>query len=156
MKISKELEGARLNITRTAELFHMNAGHLRRLSRRGVLPAPKRTAVKAMPFYDYELLVQISEVLRTGVGLNAEEISFYRRKEKIPKKRKNKAKGSNHESPDAFVQQIIEGCKELGVGKDKLDVEIVQQIVAAEFNGEQPELKDVIPVVARRLLREDG
>ena len=156
MKISKELEGARLNITRTAELFHMDAGHLRRLSRRGVLPAPKRTAVKAMPFYDFELLTQISEVLRSGVGLNQEEISFYRRKEKTPKKRKNKAKGSNPESAGSFVQQIIEGCKELGVGKDKLDVEIVKQIVAAEFNGEQPELKDVIPVVARRLLRDDG
>ena len=117
---------------------------------------PKRTAVKAMPFYDFELLTQISEVLRTGVGLNAEEISFYRRKEKTPKKRKNRAKGSNHESADSFVQQIIKGCKELGVGKDKLDVEIVKQIVAAEFNGEQPELKDVIPVVARRLLRNDG
>ena len=155
MKISKELEGARLNITRTAELFHMDAGHLRRLSRRGVLPSPKRTA-KGMPYYGYELLVQISEVLRTGVGLNAEEISFYRRKAKTPRKRKNRAKGSNQRSPDAFVQQIIEGCKELGVGKDKLDVETVKQIVSAEFNGAQPELKDVIPVVARRLLRDDG
>jgi len=156
MKISKELKGSRLNVTRTAELFHMDAGHLRRLSRRGVLPAPKRTAVKAMPFYDHDLLVQISEVLRTGVGLNAEEISFYRRREKTPMKCKNRAKGSNQPSPDAFVQQIIEGCKELGVGKDKLDVEIVKQIVVEEFNGEQPELKDVIPVVARRLLRDDG
>ncbi len=155
MKISKELEGARLNITRTAELFHMNAGHLRRLCRRGVLPSPKRTA-KGMPFYDHELLVQISEVLRTGVGLNAEEISFYRRKDKTPKKRKNRARESNQQSPDPFVQQIIDGCRELGIAKDKLDVETVKQIVADEFDGEQPELKDVIPVVARRLLRDDG
>ena len=155
MKISKELEGARLNITRTAELFHMDAGHLRRLSRRGVLPAPKRTA-RAMPYYDFELLTQISEVLRTGVGLNAEEISFYRRKEKTPRKRKHRAKGGNQQSADAFVESVIEGCKELGIAKDKLDVETVKQIVSAEFNGEQPELKDVIPVVARRLLRDDG
>ena len=155
MKISKELEGSRLNITRTAELFHMDAGHLRRLSRRGVLPSPKRTA-KGMPFYDHELLVQFSEVLRTGVGLNAEEISFYRRREKTPRKRKNKAKGSNHHSADSFVQQVIEGCKELGIAKDKLDVETVKQIMAAEFNGTHPELKDVIPIVARRLLKDDG
>ncbi len=133
----------------------MDAGHMRRLSRRGVLPSPKRTA-KGMPYYGYELLVQISEVLRTGVGLNAEEISFYRRKEKTVRKRKNRAKRNNQQSPDSFVQQVIDGCKELGVGKDKLDVETVKQIVAAEFNGEQPELKDVIPVVARRLLRDDG
>ena len=156
MKISKELEGARLNVTRTAELFHMDAGHLRRLSRRGVLPAPKRTAVKAMPYYDFELLTQINEVLRSGVGLNQEEISFYARKEKTPKKRKNKAKGSNQPSPDSFVQLVIDGCKELGVGKGKLDVETVKQIVAAEFNGEHPELKDVIPIVARRLLKDDA
>ena len=154
MKIPKELDGARLNITRTAELFRMNAGHLRRLSRRGVLPAPKRTA-KAMPYYDFELLTQISEVLRSGVGLNQEEISFYRRREKTTKKSKNRAKGNNQQSPDSFVQQIIEGCKELGVGKDKLDVETVKEIVSAEFNGAQPELKDAIPVVARRILAEE-
>ena len=109
-----------------------------------------------MPFYDYELLTQISEVLRSGVGLNQEEISFCSRKERTPQKRKNRAKGSIQQSPDSFVQQIIEGCKELGVGKDKLDLETVKQIMAAEFDGEQPELKDVIPVVARRLLKDDG
>ena len=155
MKVPKELRGSRLNVTRTAELFHMNSGHLRRLSRRGVLPAPKRTT-KAMPYYDFELLTQISEVLRTGVGLNAEEVSFYRRKEKAPKKRTNKAKGSIPQSTDSFLKSVIEGCKELGVGKDKLTVEAVKQIMTAEFNGAQPELKDVIPVVARRLLRDDG
>ena len=156
MKISKELEGARLNITRSAELFHMDAGHLRRLSRRGVLPAPRRTAVKAMPYYDFELLNQISEVLRSGVGLNQEEISFYRRREKTTKKRKNRAKGNNQQSPDSFVQQIIEGCKELGVGKDKLDVETVKKIITDEFGKDAAELCQVIPVVARRLLRDDG
>ena len=58
--------------------------------------------------------------------------------------------------PRTKTQQIIEGCKELGVVKDNLDIETVKQIVSAEFNGAQPELKDVIPVVARRLLRDDG
>ena len=57
---------------------------------------------------------------------------------------------------DSYIDSIMEGCKELGVGKDKLDVETVRQIVAAEFNGEQPELRVVIPVVARRLLKDDG
>ena len=88
MKVPKVLEGSRLNVTRTAELFHMNVGHLRRLSRRGVLPAPRRTT-KQMPYYDFDLLTQIGEVLRTGVGLNAEEVSFYRRKIQTPKKRKD-------------------------------------------------------------------
>ena len=155
MKVPKDLEGARLNVTRTAEFFSMNAGHLRRLSRRGVLPVPKRTAVKAMPFYDYELLVQISEVLRTGVGLNAEEVSFYRRKEKSPKNRRKRAKGSTQPSPDAFVESVIEGCKELGVGKHKLDVATVKKIIADEFGKDEAELRQVIPVVARRILAEE-
>ena len=133
----------------------MNVGHLRRLVRRGVFPKPKRTS-KGLPFFDYQLLVQISTVLRTGVGLNAEEISFYRRKEKTPKKRKNKASRSALQAADSFLKSVIEGCKELGITKNKLSVEAVKQIMAAEFNGEQPELKDVIPVVARRLLRDDG
>ena len=155
MKIPSNLKGARLNVTRTAELFSMDPGHLRRLSRRGVLPPPKRTA-KKMPFYDFELLNQIGEVLRTGVGLNDEEISFYRRKEKTQKKRKNKAKGSNHQSADAFVQQVIEGCKELGVAKEELDVATVEKIIADEFGKDEPELREVIPLVARRLLKDDG
>ena len=156
MKVPKELEGSRLNVTRTAELFHMDAGHLRRLSRRGVLPAPKRTAVKSMPFYDFELLTQISEVLRSGVGLNQEEISFYRRKEKTPKKRKNKAKGSTQQAPDAFIESVIDGCKELGLAKETLDAQTIKQIIADEFGKDEPELRQVIPVVARRLLRDDG
>ena len=155
MKIPKELKGSRLNVTMTAELFCMNVGHLRRLSRRGVLPAPKRTA-KQMPYYNFELLTQIGEVLRTGVGLNAEEVSFYRRKEKTPKKRKHEANRSSPQSADSLVKLVIEGCKELGVGKDKLTVEAVKQIMAAEFNGEKPELRDAIPIVARRLLKDDG
>ena len=155
MKISNDLEGARFNVTRTAELFHMDAGHLRRLSRRGVLPAPKRTAVKAMPYYDFELLTQISEVLRTGVGLNQEEISFYACKQKTPKKRKNRAKGSSPLSPDAFIESVIEGCKELGVAKERLDVEAVKKIIADEFGKNEAELRQVIPVVARRILAEE-
>ena len=155
MTLPSHLKDARLNMTRAAEVVAMNVGHLRRLVRRGVFPKPKRTS-KGMPFFDYGLLMQISTILRTGVGQNQEEISFYRRKQKTPKKRKNEAKGSNHQSADALVRQVIEGCKELGVPKGKLTIEAVKRIMAAEFNGEQPELKEVIPVVARRLLEDDG
>ena len=133
----------------------MDVGHLRRLVRRGVFPKPKRTS-KGLPFFDYGLLVQISTILRTGVGLNAEEVSFYRRNEKTPKKRKNKPKGCRPQPADSLVKSVIEGCKELGIAKAKLTVEAVKRIMAAEFNGEQPELKDAIPVVARRLLKDDG
>ncbi len=151
MKVPKDLEGSRLNVTRTAEFFSMDAGHLRRLSRRGVLPSPKRTA-KGMPYYDFQLLTQIAEVLRTGVGLNAEEVSFYRRKEKTTKNRKKRAQGSTQQSPDAFVESVIEGCRELGIAKEILDVATVKRIIADEFGKDEPELRRVIPVVARRIL----
>ena len=154
MTIPSHLKDARLNMTRAAEVVSMNVGHLRRLVRRGVFPKPKRTS-KGMPFFDYDLLVQISTILRTGVGQNQEEISFYRRKPKTPKKRKNRAKGSTEQSSSAFIELVIAGCKELGLRKETLDPETVRQIVAAEFNGEQPELKDAIPIVARRLLKDD-
>ena len=153
--IPSHLKDARLNMTRAAEVVAMNVGHLQRLVRRGVFPKPKRTS-KGMPFFDYGLLMQISTILRTGVGLNAEEVSFYRRKQKTPKKRKTKARKSSSQSTDSFLKSVIEGCRELGVSKGKLDVEAVKQIMTAEFNSEQPELKDVIPVVARRLLRDNG
>jgi hypothetical protein len=81
-KIPADLDGARLNVSRTAELISMEAGHFRRLVRRGVFPAPKRTS-KGMPYFDHELLCQIGNVLKSGVGLiNGEEISFYRSKPK--------------------------------------------------------------------------
>ena len=133
----------------------MDAGHLRRLSRRGVLPSPRRTG-KGMPYYNFELLTQISEVLRTGVGLNAEEVSFYRRREKASKNRMKRAKGRAQPSPDALVESVVEGCKELGIAKERLDVEIVKKIIVDEFGKDGAELRQVIPVVARRLLRDDG
>lgn len=151
MNIPKD---ARLNMTRAAEVISMDVGHLKRLVRRGVFPKPKRTN-KGMPFFDYRLLVQISTILRAGVGLNKEEIAFYNRKPKAVKKGKPQAKQRKHHSPNPFIASVIEGCKELGIAKDKLTVEAVKQIVAAEFNGEQPELKHVIPVVARRILAEE-
>ncbi len=132
----------------------MDAGHLRRLSRRGVIPLPKRTA-KAMPYYDFELLTQIGEVLRTGVGLNAEEVSFYRRKEKASKNRTKRAKGRAQPSPDAFVESVIEGCKELGIAKERLDVETVKKIIVDTCGKYGAELRRVIPVVARRVLAEE-
>ena len=81
MRIPTDLDGARLNVARSAELVSMDPGHFRRLVRRGVLPAAKRTS-KGMPYYDHELLCQIGQVLKSGIRLNNEEVAFYRRKSK--------------------------------------------------------------------------
>jgi len=59
-------------------------GTLPAIGATGRSPVPKRTS-KGMPFYDYELLRQIADVLRRGVGISGEEVSFYRRKPKRPK-----------------------------------------------------------------------
>ena len=120
MTIPSHLKDARLNMTRAAEVVSMNVGHLRRLVRRGVFPKPKRTS-KGLPFFDYDLVVQISTILRTGGGLNQEEISFYRRQPKIPKNGRKRAGGSSRQAADSFVKQVIEGCKQLGIARERLD-----------------------------------
>jgi len=155
VKIPSELQGARLNVTRTAELFAMDAGHIRRLSRRGVLPSPKRTS-KDMPYYNYELLTQIAEVLKSGIGRNGEEISFYRRQPKPERKRRTRSKDKKHETSDSYIESVIQGCKGLGIAKDKLGGEAVKKLLAEEFGDERPELNEAIPMVARRLLQDDG
>ena len=153
MKIPTNLKGARLNVTRTAELFCMDPGHLRRLCRRGVVPAPKKTS-KGMPYYDFDLLKGIGEVLRTGVGVNQEEISFYRRKSKSPRNRTTKANGRK-QTGSSFIDSVIQGCLQLGIAKNKLDVGTVSSIITEEFGKDQPELREVLPVVARRILAEE-
>ena len=153
-KIPTDLDGARLNVSRTAELISMEAGHFRRLVRRGVFPAPKRTS-KGMPYFDHELLCQIGGVLKSGVGLNNEEISFYRRKPKTGSQRSPRSRRGRPaaaKQPDAYVASVIEGCRQVGVSDDRLDASRVIELLVAEFDDERPELQVAIPVIARRLL----
>ena len=152
LRIPEEFDGARLNVTRTAELVSMDPAHFRRLVRRGVFPSPKRTS-KNLPFYDYSLLLKLSEVLKTGIGVSGEEICFYRRKSKKHHSRRRKSR-EEKKVPDEYVQSVIEGCKELGISADRLDPETVSQILSEEFGDERPKLREVLPVVARRILQE--
>ena len=153
-KIPADLDGARLNVSRTAELITMETGHFRRLVRRGVFPPPKRTA-KGMPFYDHELLRQIGQVLKSGVGLNNEEISFYRRKPKqgsqrSPHSRQGRQRAAKQ--PDAYVAAIVEGCRQVGGRDELLNAARITSILSGEFGDDRPELERALPVVARRLL----
>lgn len=155
IRIPNELEGARLNVTQTAELVSMNVGHFRRLIRRGVLPPPKKTT-KKMPYFDYALLTRIGQVLKAGVGVNGEEISFYRRKTKQQKQQKPRKRENRQDATDAYTESIIEGCKQLGVDVSKLTVSGIKAILSAEFGDERPSLDQAIPTVARRLLDAQG
>ncbi len=155
MKIPPEMNGARLNVARTAELVSMDPAHFRRLVRRGVFPTPKRTA-KGMPFFDHELLCRIGEVLKSGIGLSGEEISFYRRKPKRHRPHPPRTRGRQAQSVDPYLESIIGGCRQLGIGDELLDPATVKRILVAECGDERPDLEQAIPVVARSLLGGQG
>ena len=106
-------DGTRINVMTTAALFSMDAGHFRRLVRRGVLPKAKRTS-KNMPYYDRTLLEQVRDVLRSGVGCNGEEIAFYRRRAK-PQRALRRGNSEAAKKPDSFIESVLEGCRQLGV-----------------------------------------
>lgn len=154
MKIGDELRGARLSIARTAELIAMDAGYLRKLVRRGIFPQPKRTS-KGMPFYDYELLCKVGEVLKSGVGVSGEEVSFYRRKPKQSRPRSRQSPCGRQRvarEQDAYITSIIEGCRQVGVGDDLLNEARIKAVLTAEFGADRPDLERALPVVARKLL----
>ena len=150
MRIPAELEGARLNMSRTAELIRMDTGHFRKLIQRGVFPEAKTTA-KGMPYFDYDLLCQIGEVLKSGVGLNNEEIAFYRRRPKHGRRQPLRSRRSEARSSDSYLDSLIEACRQVGVGDDLLTTAKVKAALNAEFGNDRPALEQAIPVVARRL-----
>ena len=108
-------DNSRFNVRTTATMFSMDAGHFRRLVRRGVLPEAKRTA-KSMPYYDGELLRVVVDVLRTGVGCNGEEIVFYRRRAKQSRLfDRREAKRAPGRAVNKYVESVIDGCRQLGI-----------------------------------------
>ena len=149
MRIPAGLEKARLNISRAAELISMNTGHFRRMVRRGVFPNPKRTS-KGMPYYDHELLTQIAEVLHTGVGLNSEEVCFYRRhskRQKPPQRASDKRR-----AVDPYLKSVIDGCRQLGVDNAHLEPSAITAVLGTVFGNDRPPLERAVPEVARRIL----
>jgi len=108
-----------------------------------------------MPYFDHELLCKIGQVLKTGVGLNKEEISFYRRKPKQSRQRSPRSRPGRQqaaEQADPYLDAVVEGCRQVGVGDDLLNRAAVTALVAAEFGDGRPELQEAIPVIARKLL----
>jgi hypothetical protein len=155
MRIPREYEGARLNMRRVAELLSMDDGHLRRLVRRGVFPPPRRTS-KGLPYYDFELLSVIGGVLKRGVGISGEEVSFYRRKPKNRRPRRpRQSSASRAASVDAYIESVAEGCRQLGVGDDHLTPARIRRALLEEYGSDYEHgLEEVIPVLVRRLQGE--
>lgn len=147
MRVPNELKGARLNIRETAALVGMHEAHFRRLVRRGVFPASKRTS-KSRPFYDYGLLVQMAAVMRGRVGLNGEEVMFYSQRRK-PTKQVAK---SVSEMGDVYLTSLAEGLRQLGIDNADVRPGRLASLLAAEFGEDRPPLEQALPVIARRLL----
>ena len=150
MKISEEYKGSRINMTQAAGVVSMEVGHFRRLVRRGVFPNPKRTA-KGMPYLDYDLLCEVGQVLKSGIGVSGEEISFYRRKPKISQASRSRNQATRK---DRYIESILEGCKQLGVDERILDAGKVRSILRDAFGKDRPELHEAIPVVVRKISGE--
>jgi len=96
--------------------------------------------------------LKVAEVLKTGIGVSGEEICFYRRKSESRQPRRRKSR-EEKKVPDEYLLSVIAGCKELGITEDRLDPETVSQILSEEFGDERPNLREVLPVVARRILQ---
>ena len=132
----------------------MDPGHFRRLVYRWSFPAARQTA-KGLPYYDYQLLCLIADVMRRRVGLNGHEIMFYRRN---PKNRSSQQPRRRRSDPqpetivDPYVESIMEGCRQLGVAEEELKPRVVAAALAATFGEQRPPLEEAIPSVARHLL----
>ena len=155
LRIPQELEGARLNVSETAELVSMETGHFRRLVRRGIFPSPKRTQ-SGLPFFDHELLLVIADVVKRRVGVNGKEVMMYRRKPRTPETRQRRQRRRSEQrqsaAADSYVESILEGCRQVGVPEESLSPDAVLAALTDEFGNERPGLEQAIPVVARRLL----
>jgi len=123
----------------------MHPAHFRRLCRRGVFPKPRNTA-KGRPYFDYELLVQIAAALKSGVGHNGEECTFYGQR----------AKRSLHRSqcrrPDRFIADLRETLAQFGVPQEQLAEPAIRAHLRAAFGRNRPDLATAIAVLARDMI----
>jgi DNA-binding transcriptional MerR regulator len=144
MRLMPDLKGARVTVARAAELAGMHPTHLRRLCRRGIFPKPKRTS-KGRPYYDYELLTAIAHILKTGIGMNAEEIMFYRRRAKRPA-------AQEPQTMTPYLSDIAAVLRQLGVPERNLTALTLKRTLKQAFGSKWPDVSVAIPELNRRLL----
>lgn len=149
MKIPPSLQDARLNITKTAELISMHAGHLRRLIRLGIFPAPRRTA-KGMPYYDHALLNQVADVLRRGVGVNGQEVAFYSRKPTAARKGRATKRQEAETSP--LIGELLNACRQVGLDSAAAPTSRVASLLRELFPEQQPTVAEAAPAIIQHLI----
>jgi len=150
VQLNEDLKGARIGVARAAELANMHPSHFRRLVRSGVFPKPKRT-VKGRPYFDYELLTRIAEVLKSGIGENGVEVIFYRRKRKPPAA-KPRTRGRVGKLASSYLKNLAEGLRQFGIQKNELTPAKLTVVLTACFGTDRPALSVAVPQIARRLL----
>jgi hypothetical protein len=126
----------------------MHPAHFRRLYRRGVFPRPRKTS-KGKPYFDYELLVVVAGVLKSGVGQNGEEVSFYRRRRA---QRSHATPRRRPERPDGYIATLRDGLLQVGAPKDSLEPSNIRDLLTQLFGKGRPELGTAIVTLARHLL----
>jgi len=139
MKLSDALRGARVTIVKAAELANMHPSHFRRLIRRGIFPKPKRTA-KGQPYFDYDLLVCVSKVLRTGIGANGEEVTFYRRRKKT-----NQPIRSRRNEADPYLKDLASILTQLGYRTHEITPAKLRASLKAAFGEKSPPVEIAVP-----------
>mgnify|MGYP001042949779 CR=1 FL=1 len=132
MRITPELDGARVTVARAAELAGMHPAYFRRLCRRGVFPKPKRTP-KGRPYYDYRMLVTIARVIKTGIGLNREEIMFRQRPA-----HHNKTPSRKASQPDPLITELIAAFRKLGAPEKEIKPKALKARLRVTFGSERP------------------
>lgn len=152
MESRRELNGIRVSVTEAADILGKHPSHLRRLWKRGVIPAPRKTA-NGRPYFDDELLRVIMAVMESGIGLNGEEVLFYRRRAKTG--RHNRKTLSGKRSPttgsNPYILGLQDALAQLGISKDRLDPDVIQVQLKAAFGNQWPEPETVLPELAKRL-----
>lgn len=153
MESRSELIKARYSVAEAAELIGKHPSHLRRLWKRGLLPAPRKTA-GGRPYYDDELLAVIRTVMQSGIGLNGEEVLFYRQRAKA--RRHNRSSRSGERKPpvarDPYILSLKDALTQLGIPKDRLEPDAIQAQLAALYGDQRPEIKKVLHQLAKRMM----
>jgi DNA-binding transcriptional MerR regulator len=146
MNLTDDLRGSRVTLTRAAELAGMHPAHFRRLIRQGVFPKPKKTA-KGRPYFDYDLLSRVAEILSSGIAANGQEVLFYRRKNSKPAVRHLR----RLQPPDPYLKELAQCLRQMGASKEQLSPERLDAILVDAFGKKRPDLSVSLPVVIQRL-----
>ena len=148
-----ELTGIRVSVAEAAEMMGKHPSHLRRLWKRGVLPAPRKTA-NGRPYFDDNLLKAIAAVVKSGIGLNGEEVLFYRRRAKSG--RRNRTTLSTEPRPsaksDPYIINLRHMLAQFGIPQDRLKLDAIQSQLVAAFGDKRPDIGEVLRELAKRLL----